>query len=264
VRFDGRAVVITGGASGFGRATAERFAAEGAIVTILDVAANGVEVASEITASSARAGGGKPVAFAATDVTDEQQVVDAIGAAFDRSGRLDVVVNNAGVLGGGWMHEDGATAHLRRQLDVNVLGVWHGCRAALEIMRANGGGVIVNTASPAGQVPTPGAVQYGLCKSAVLHLTQSLAIGYAPDNVRVNAVLPGPAITGIYGIDESKRADLERAYLANIPLGRLAQVDDIAHAIAYLASDEAGFVTGALLNVDGGFRPRLPPRVLSS
>ncbi len=255
-RFAGRTAVVTGGASGFGRATVQRLARQGALVTIVDVAANGDEVADEISA------GDGSVTFHFADVSRPEDIDAAFESAYDRLGRLDIAVNNAGVLGGGWIHEEGATEFLRRQLDVNVIGVWNGCRTALRLMRPSGGGVIINTASPAAQVPTPGAAAYGLCKSAVLHLTHSLAIGYAPDQVRVNAVLPGPALTGIFQLDPARRDALEQAYLPNIPLGRMADVDDIAAAIEYLASDEASFVTGAALNVDGGFRPRLPPRVL--
>jgi NAD(P)-dependent dehydrogenase (short-subunit alcohol dehydrogenase family) len=253
-RLAGRSALITGGASGFGKATALRFARQGALVTIADLSDGGDQVAAEI-APDAR--------FVRCDVADAQQVAAAVAGVVERHGRLDVIVNNAGVLGGGWIHEGDADHHLRRQIDVNIVGVWNGCRAALAVMRPQRGGVILNTASPAGQVPTPGAVAYGLTKAAVLHMTQSLALAYAPDQVRVNAVLPGPALTGIFALDPEKRPELERQYAANVPLGRVADVDDIAAAMEYLASDDASFVTGAILNVDGFFRPKLPPKALS-
>jgi 3-oxoacyl-[acyl-carrier protein] reductase len=257
-RLAGRAALVTGAASGFGLAIARRFVAEGATVTLVDRLDDDHPGVHEALAAVGAAG---PTSthYRRADVADEAQVDAAVGAAHDRSGRLDVVVNNAGVLGGGWIHEDGATAELRRQLDVNVAGVWHGCRSALARMVPQGGGVILNTGSTAALAATPGSPAYGLAKAAVVHLTRSLAAGYGADGVRVNAVLPGPAPTGIFGAG-GVTPELEARYLEAIPLGRMGAPTDIAAAMVFLASDEAAFVTGAVLQVDGGFQHRAPTR----
>jgi 3-oxoacyl-[acyl-carrier protein] reductase len=258
-RLAGRAALVTGAASGFGLAIARRFAAEGATVTLVDRLDDDHRGVHEALAAVGAAGGPTSAHYRRADVADEGQVDAAVAAAHDRSGRLDVVVNNAGVLGGGWIHEDGATADLRRQLDVNVAGVWHGCRSALARMVPQGGGVILNTGSTAALAATPGSPAYGLAKAAVVHLTRSLAAGYGADGVRVNAVLPGPAPTGIFGAG-GVTPELEARYLESIPLGRMGAPTDIAAAMAFLASDEAAFVTGAVLQVDGGFQHRAPTR----
>jgi NAD(P)-dependent dehydrogenase (short-subunit alcohol dehydrogenase family) len=258
-RLGGRSALVTGAASGFGLAIARRFAAEGATVTLVDRLDEDHRGVHEALAAVAALGGPTAVAYRRADVADEGQVEAAVAAAVERAGRLDVMVNNAGVLGGGWIHEDGATAELRRQLDVNVAGVWHGCRAALAQMVVQGGGVILNTGSTAALAATPGSPAYGLAKAAVVHLTRSLAAGYGGDGVRVNAVLPGPAPTGIFGPD-GVTPELEARYLESIALGRMGAPTDIAAAMAFLASDEASFVTGAVLQVDGGFQHRAPTR----
>jgi NAD(P)-dependent dehydrogenase (short-subunit alcohol dehydrogenase family) len=249
VKLAGRVAVVTGAASGFGRATASRFASEGATVHLLDVSERGEEVAAELRQSGADA------AFVRADVSDEASMEAALAGIVERAGRLDVMVNNAGVIGGGWIDEDDATVDLRRQLDVNVVGVWIGCRAAIRIMRTGRGGVILNTASAAALHPTPATPAYGLAKAAVVHLTRSLAIGYGPDGIRVNAVLPGPALTGIFDGTGATEADLVERYRPIVALRRLASTDDIAAAMLFLASDDAAFVTGAVFSVDGGMRP---------
>jgi NAD(P)-dependent dehydrogenase (short-subunit alcohol dehydrogenase family) len=252
---EARSVLVTGGASGFGRATVERFADGGAVVFLADIDERGSAVAEELSAA------GKAVRYVACDVTQADDVRAAVSHVVDLHGRIDVMVNNAGVLGGGWMHETDADLYCRRHVEVNLIGVWNGCRAAMMSMRQAGGGVIVNVASPAGTVPTPAAVAYGLTKAAVIHLTKSLAIGYAHDGIRVNAVLPGPAITGIFDGADIDLIELERNYVSRIPIGRIADVDDVARAIEFLAAQSSSFVTGAVLNVDGGFTPALPPEV---
>lgn len=246
-RLHGMVVVITGAASGFGLAAARRFVAEGAQVWGLDLATE--PATDDPTAAEIR--------YLQVDVTDEDAVAEAVDQVVSDSGQLDVMVNNAGIVGGGWIDEDGATEELWRNLSINVGGVWNGCRAAVRVMRESGG-VILNTASTAALHPTPGAPAYGLAKAAVVHLTRSLAAGYGGNGIRVNAVLPGPAQTGIFGDDDGTRERLEAIYVDKIPLGRLGEVDDVAAAMAFLASPEASFITGTTLTVDGGFRPPSP------
>ncbi len=246
-RLDGKIAAVTGAASGFGAAIAARFVEEGATVVLLDRDPNVEVVAGSL---------GPNASAMMLDVVDEVAFQTVLDQTAQRCGRLDVLVNNAGIIGGGWIEEPDAAVHLRRNLDVNVVGVWNGCRAAIPLMRNGGGGSIVNTGSIAAVQPTPGAPAYGMAKAAMVHLTRSLAIGYGPDGIRVNAMLPGPAATGIFRDTGLQPDELEERYRDNIALGRMAQPSDIAAAMVYLASDEASFVTGAVLNVDGGFQQR--------
>jgi NAD(P)-dependent dehydrogenase (short-subunit alcohol dehydrogenase family) len=243
-----RVVLVTGGASGIGRACVERFAADGARVLMADLAPDGAAAATAIDPTGGR------VAFAQVDVTDAAAVDGVLALAVERFGRCDVVVNNAGIIAGGALHADGADADLERLWRVCVAGVWHGCRAAVAHMRAAGGGVVLNTASSAALSPTPAAPAYGMVKAAVVHLTRSLAMAYAADGIRVNAVAPGPTRTGIFGGPEVP-PELERRYAETTPIGRMIDPAEIAAAFAYLASPAASAVTGITLQVDGGYRP---------
>ncbi|MEV4380965.1 SDR family oxidoreductase [Streptosporangium sp. NPDC049644] len=247
-RLDGRTAVVTGGGSGIGRATVERFVAEGASVLLADLAEAAAAVAAEIDPS------GERVVFQRTDVGSAEQVEAAFAAAVDRFGRCDIAVNNAGVIAGGPIHAGGADEDFERLWRICVAGVWYGCRAALSHMRPRGG-VILNTASSAALWPTPGAPAYGLAKAAVVHLTRSLALAYGPDGVRVNAVVPGPARTAIFAAAGAADDGLEARYAAKTALGRMIDPEEVAAAFAYLASDDARSVTGAALQVDAGYRP---------
>ncbi|MEV4525681.1 SDR family oxidoreductase [Streptosporangium sp. NPDC049304] len=248
-RLDGRTAVVTGGGSGIGRATVERFFAEGASVVLADLAESAAAVAAEIDPS------GERVVFQRTDVGSAEQVEAAFTAAVNRFGRCDIAVNNAGVIAGGPIDADGADEDFERLWRICVAGVWYGCRAALASMRPRGGGVILNTASAAALWPTPGAPAYGLAKAAVVHLTRSLALAYGPDGVRVNAVVPGPAKTAIFAAAGAADDGLEARYAAKTALGRMIDPQEVAAAFAYLASDDARSVTGAALQVDAGYRP---------
>jgi NAD(P)-dependent dehydrogenase (short-subunit alcohol dehydrogenase family) len=244
-RLVGKVAVVTGAGSGIGLEVARRFTAEGASVVLVDLAAP--------TAAADGLGLPERVLAVGADVVDPGQVEAAYAAAVERFGRVDVAVNNAGVMGGGWLHDDGADAYLDRMLDVLVRGVWNCSRSALARMRPQGSGVILNTGSSASQVTTPKAPAYGLAKAAVHHLTRSLAAGYAPDGIRVNEVLPGPTRTAIFaraGVPDEKLD----VYARHMPLG-LVDPARVAAAFAFLASDDAASITGAALSVDGGLRP---------
>jgi NAD(P)-dependent dehydrogenase (short-subunit alcohol dehydrogenase family) len=234
-----KVAVVTGAGSGIGLAVTERFLAEGAAVVMVDLKAP-EPLPGDVLAVAA-------------DVVDPEQVEAAYAAAVDRFGRVDVAVNNAGVMGGGWIHADDADVHLDRMLDVLVRGVWNCSRSALARMRPQGSGVILMTGSSASQVTTPKAPAYGLAKAAVHHLTRSLAAGYAAEGIRVNEVLPGPTRTAIFrsaGVPDEKLD----VYARHMPLG-LVDPAKVAAAFAFLASDDASSITGATLSVDGGLRP---------
>jgi NAD(P)-dependent dehydrogenase (short-subunit alcohol dehydrogenase family) len=247
MRLSGKVAIVTGAASGMGAATARRFAKEGASVVIADMLeAEGKAVAEGITAA-----GGKAM-FLALNVTDEagwKTLMDATVAAF---GRLDILVNNAGISGSATndLLESGMW---ERVMAVNSTGVFLGTAAAVRQMQKNGGGSIVNLSSISGVVgQTMVHMSYNAAKGAVRIMTKSTAVQFGKDRIRCNSVHPGlmpPMRTSGATADPEVRAKMLRA----VPLGRTGEVDEVANAILFLASDEASYVTGAELYVDGGY-----------
>jgi cyclopentanol dehydrogenase len=190
--------------------------------------------------------------FVRLDVTDEGDWDRAVSAAVERFGRLDVLVNNAGV-GVQSRIEDTTVKDWDRVMDVNAKGVFLGTRAAIPAMRRAGGGSIVNISSQLGLVGTDNSSpQYQASKGAVRLLTKATAIQYAREKIRANSVHPGPIVTAM---TEKRRADPEtyRTMLSRVPLGRFGESDEVAYGVLYLASDEAAFVTGSELVIDGGW-----------
>jgi cyclopentanol dehydrogenase len=198
-----------------------------------------------------RTAGGNAL-FVRLDVTDEGDWDRAVSAAVERFGRLDVLVNNAGV-GVQSRIEDTTVKDWDRVMDVNAKGVFLGTRAAIPAMRRAGGGSIVNISSQLGLVGTDNSSpQYQASKGAVRLLTKATAIQYAREKIRANSVHPGPIVTAM---TEKRRADPEtyRTMLSRVPLGRFGESDEVAYGVLYLASDEAAFVTGSELVIDGGW-----------
>lgn len=249
-RFDGKRIVVTGAGSGFGEATARRFAAEGGTVLVADLDGGRARRVAE----AIEADGGRAAPFT-VNVAVEDQVAAMIRQSVDAWGGVDVLVNNAG-----YSHRQKLLWKLTvEEFDavfaVNVRGVFLGCKHVIPIMMAAGGGVIVNIASIGAIAPRPGVTPYNGTKGAVLTMTKGLALETARHNIRVNAVNPVAADTGFMktatGQDELS-AELEANLIASIPRGRLATPADVAAAVTFLASDDADFITGTALNVDGG------------
>jgi NAD(P)-dependent dehydrogenase (short-subunit alcohol dehydrogenase family) len=245
MRFKGKVAIVTGGTGEIGRATAVQLASEGAKVLIADLGAEGAKVAAELSRD------GREIAFCETDVSKEADVIAMVKAATGRWGRLDVMVANAGVSGRG-RTDDTPLAEWERILGVNLTGVFLCGKHAYGAMKAAGGGAIVNTASIMGLVAVPGAVSYASSKGAVVNMTRATALDYAKDNIRVNAVCPGFMESRMKGITAATAADLG-SLAARHPLGRLGKPSEIAKAIAFLASEDASFITGHSLLVDGGY-----------
>ncbi len=245
-------VLVTGAASGNGLAIAERFLADGAAVVAVDVSGDGLERASsDWAATPDRA---ERLYTVVADVADADQVEAAVRAAAERFGRLDVLVNNAGITG-----DQRATTLHETPIDqfdlvmaVNVRGVFLGCRAALPVMLEQGRGVIVNIASVAGLVAFPGRCAYTTSKGAVVQLTKSIAADYAGRGIRANAVCPGMVHTPMTHWRLSDPT-LRAAMLERIPQREIAEASDVADAVAFLAGPEARQFNGAALVMDGGY-----------
>ncbi|MEV0642807.1 SDR family oxidoreductase [Streptomyces sp. NPDC050619] len=239
--FEGLKALVTGGASGIGRATAELLAARGAQVAVLDLDPSTVE---------------KPLLGYRADVTDDASVREAVAAAVADLGGLDVVVNNAGIGAQGTV-EDNGDEEWHRVLDVNVVGMVRVARAALPHLRRSAHAAIVNTSSIAATAGLPQRVLYSATKGAVYSLTLAMAADHVREGIRVNCVNPGTADTPWIGRLLSKAPDpaAERAALeARQPTGRLVSAEEVAGAIAYLASPLSGATTGTSLAVDGGMQ----------
>ena len=247
-RLDGKVAVITGAGSGIGKVAAVLFAAEGAKVVVADVARDAaVATVEEITAA------GGTATSVVVDVSDEMQVQSMVETAVTSWGGLDVLFNNAGIFpddDGGVLDTPPAT--WQKVMDVNLKGVWLGCRAAVPAMLDSGGGSIVNVASFVALMGAATAqVAYTASKGGVLAFTRELAVEYARRGIRANSICPGPIETPLLAELLADPARRERR-LVHIPIGRFGHPEEIAKAALFLASDDASFVTGSALVVDGG------------
>jgi 3-oxoacyl-[acyl-carrier protein] reductase len=245
MRFDDEAVAVTGAGSGMGRATATQFAEQGAAVTVVDVD----EAAVEATADRIRDAGGEAVAVVA-DVSDADDVEAFVERTVDEFGSLDVLHNNAGVPQRSTPVEDVAESTWDDVVDVNLKSAFLGAKYATPHLRESAG-VILNTASTAGIRPRTGLSAYAASKGGMITLTKALAYELAEDGVRVNAICPVATDTDM--LDDFTSDGLSVDSMADtIPLGRLAEPEDVADAATFLASDEAAMITGTALEVDGG------------
>ena len=244
-RIDGKVVVVTGAATGIGRASAEALAREGAKVVLGDIDGAGAQVAAAI---------GDEATFVHADVRSSADVEALVRAAVDRHGRVDGIVNNAAVAlpgAAGEMSEE----DWQRVIDVNLSGVWRGMRYAIPAMLDAGGGSIVNVSSVQSLVGFVGWAGYAASKGGINGLTQQAAVEYAPRHIRVNAIVPGTILTEmnerIMRESDDPQAQMD-AWVAMHPVGRVGTPEEVASVIVFLISDESSFVTGTLLRVDGG------------
>jgi NAD(P)-dependent dehydrogenase (short-subunit alcohol dehydrogenase family) len=247
MEFNDRVAIVTGGASGMGAATVRRLAAGGANVMIVD--RNG-----DLAQAVATEVGGTAIVG---DVADSSFCDGAVAAAMQRHGGLDVLVNAAGVIVRA-SGEDTTDEQWAKIMGVNVSGTFFMCRAAVRVMKTSRGGAIVNFGSIWGDLGSAGVAAYCASKGAVHNLTRALAMDHAADGIRVNAVCPGEVNTPML---QSERAEavtdqLLMAIAATVPMGRLADPDEIARVVCFLASDDASYMTGALVSVDAGYGAR--------
>lgn len=253
-RLKGKVALISGAARGQGACEAQLFVDEGACVVLGDVLdAEGQRVAESINQKA----GGQRAVYVHLDVTDAGQWAQAVATAERTFGGLHVLVNNAGVRGrqpdSGVRVEDTTEAAWQRIIDINVKGVWLGMKAAIPALRRAGGGSIVNISSISGILGLPGSLAYNSSKGAVRIMTKNAALDYAAEKIRVNSVHPGFIDTPMTA---DLREDQRAAMIAATPVGRAGVSEDIAYGVLYLASDEATFVTGAELVIDGGYIAR--------
>jgi 3-oxoacyl-[acyl-carrier protein] reductase len=245
MRLKGKVAIVTGAASGFGEGMARRFAEEGAKVVVADLNTKGAErVAAEI---------GNNAIWTQTDVSQRSEIDEMVYAAKSAFGRIDIMVNNAG-----YTHRNGNMLEVDEQTfdlitNINMKAIYFSTLAVAPIMERQGGGSIITTASTAGLRPRPGLTWYNASKGWAITATKSMAVEFAPKNIRVNCLCPVAGETGMLAQFMGEDTPERRAqFRASIPLGRLSTPLDIANAALWLASDEAMFITGVALEVDGG------------
>ncbi|ELZ18618.1 short-chain dehydrogenase/reductase SDR [Haloterrigena salina JCM 13891] len=248
---DGKTAVVTGGGSGIGRASAKRFADEGANVVVADIdAETGRETVDLIEDAGSNA------TFVGVDVSDLESVERMVDVALDAYGSLDFAHNNAGILTGFADVADTGADDWDALLEVNLKGIWTCLRAELPVMAERGGGAIVNTASESGLVGMGGLASYSASKHGVVGLTKTVALEYATRGVRVNAIAPGPTNTniqsGMSGDGDPSSVEFDTSAMIDVPMDRIAEPEEMAGAVAFLCSDDASYITGHTLPVDGG------------
>ncbi|WP_423747361.1 glucose 1-dehydrogenase (plasmid) [Haladaptatus sp. SPP-AMP-3] len=249
---DGKTAVVTGAGSGIGRASARRLAEEGANVVIADV----VEETGRETVDLIEDDGGDAT-FVEVDVSDVESVEQMVDVAVDTYGSLDIAHNNAGILTGFVGITDIEEKHWDKLLDINLKGIWACMKAELPVMEEQGSGVIVNTASEAGLVGMGGLASYSASKHGVVGLTKTAALEYATRGIRVNAIAPGPTKTNIQANSVESGSDptsmpFDTSAMTDVPMGRVAEPEEMASVVAFLCSSDASYITGYTLPVDGG------------
>jgi len=250
MRFEGKVVIVTGAGSGIGKAAATLFAGEGGMVALLDLDSKGVEETSN--AITHQGGDALPLVC---DVIDEQGVSNAVEQILQHYNRIDVLCNNAGIeLSKPLVQTEGH--EWDRVLAVNLKGMFLLSKHVLPHMISSGGGAVVNTSSISGLLGWPDSSAYCASKGGVIQLTREMAVEYGPQHIRVNCICPGTTVTPmtdrLLGLEEDPEGTA-LSIRAMHPLGRFAQPEEIARAMLFLASEEASFVTGAVLPVDGGY-----------
>ena len=244
MRLADKVAIVTGAGSGIGACIAETYAREGARVAVLDVDAGKAHAVADRIGENALALG--------CDVVKGAEIDAAIRSTLTAFDRIDILVNNAGISHVNKPITEISEAELDRVIAVNVKGLFLFSRAMVPVFRAGGGGAIINIGSTAGLRPRPGLSAYNASKGAVHTLTQTLAVELAPDKIRVCAIAPVATDTPLLPTFLGPAAGMRQKFEATVPLGRLAQPQDIANAALFLASDEAAFVTGNIVEVDGG------------
>ncbi|GIO22101.1 SDR family NAD(P)-dependent oxidoreductase [Oceanobacillus sp. J11TS1] len=253
MKLKGKVALITGSASGFGRAAAYLFAKEGASVVVADFnETNGQEVVKNIKNNGGEA------SFVHVDCSVVSDVEKMVKQAVQTYGKLDIFWHNAGDAGPGIISQV-TEEQFDRTIAIHVKGGFFGAKFAIPEIQKSGGGSILFTTSPAGYKPSPGSPVYSMAKASLSMLTKSLAVQLGKEDIRVNCIAPGPVATGLWERFIDRNPDLtsseeyERDVIAATVMGRMGKVEDIAHAALYLVSDEANFVTGTVIPVDGGY-----------